>query len=162
MAGRRDTEKDDLSCARESSGWIRGRNGKGWLRPISKGDRTQAGYKKPHSLTETLQAARKASPRAIATLIRHLDNPDGRVAVTAANLLLERGWGRPKEQPQEEAEQQMQLDLSMLSDQEVAILVRLVESNRWRGLPAPATEANYTEVEPLEGESVDVDLSGSG
>jgi hypothetical protein len=82
------------------------------------------------------------------------------VAITAANLLLERGWGRPKEQPQEETEPPMPLDLSMLSDQEVAILARLVESNRWRGLPAPTTEANHTEVEPLEGESVDVDLSG--
>jgi hypothetical protein len=129
-----DTEEDERSHARERDGWLPGKNG-GWLRPIAKGDRIQAGYRKPHALTQTLQAARKASPAAIATLVRHLDHPDGRVAVTAANLLLERAWGRPREQPAEERETAQALDLSGLTDAELAVLLRLVQSGRLRPMP---------------------------
>jgi hypothetical protein len=144
------TEQDEGSRARERDGWIRGKNG-GWLRPIAKGDRLQAGYRKPHALTETLQAARKASPAAIATLVRHLDHPDGRVAVTAANLLLERAWGRPREQPAEERETAQEIDLSGLTDGELAVLVRLVQSGRLR--PVPTGELPADTMPTIEGQA---------
>jgi hypothetical protein len=156
MAVRRDTEKDVGSRARERDGWVPGRNG-GWLRPISKGDR-RVGYKKPHSLTETLQAARKASPRALATLIRHLDDPDGRVSVTAANLILERAWGRPKEHQPDEAEEPIKIDLSILTNEELAILARLVTSDRWNGLPSPTSNVDHTDAASVEGKVVEVEL----
>jgi hypothetical protein len=145
-----DIEQDERSRARERDGWIRGKNG-GWLKPIAKGDRLQAGYRKPHALTETLQAARKASPAAIATLVRHLDHPDGRVAVTAANLLLERAWGRPREQPAEEQQSAQALDLSGLTDSELAVLLRLVQSGRLR--PAPADELLVDGPTVIEGQA---------
>jgi hypothetical protein len=94
-----------------------------------------------------LQAARKASPRALATLIRHLDHPDGRVAVTAASLILERAWGKPKEMRPEEEEQQS-LDVSALTDLELRVLMQAIQSGRLRSVAAdePADTSSVAEI----------------
>lgn len=39
--------------------------------------------------------ARAHTPAAIERLVRALDDDDSRVAVTAAGMLLDRGWGKP-------------------------------------------------------------------
>jgi hypothetical protein len=142
-----DGEKPVGSRARE--GWRLGRNG-GLLRPpFEPGSSPMTGYRKPHRLTETLRAARAASPAALATLVKHLDDPDGRVSVTAANIILERAWGKPREAVEER--EQMQLDLSNLSASELEILTRLVTGDRLRGIPVDAPESEVPVIEVIDG-----------
>jgi hypothetical protein len=127
-----DKENPAPSRARED-GWVPGKNG-GWLKPIRKGEPAAKGYQKPHRYTETLQLARKASPAAMRTLIERMGDADSRVAVMAASLVLERAWGKPREaQPEEQHE--ASVDLSALTDAELALLLKLADSGRLR--PAP-------------------------
>jgi hypothetical protein len=116
--------------ARESGRWIRGKNGGGWLKLIEKGDRSRAGYRKPGHLIETLRLAREASPVAVAVLIKNLDNPDGKIAVTAANLLLERAWGRVIRETNVEEGEQPQLNWRDLTDAELEVVLRVLKLNR--------------------------------
>jgi hypothetical protein len=109
------------------------------LKPIQKGDRRQAGYRKPNKYIETLHLARKASPDAMRVLIQRLNDPDGRVAIVAASHILERAWGKVREQKPEEVEQQA-IDLRGLSLEELAVMTKLVLSGRLRAIagdPAP-------------------------
>jgi hypothetical protein len=41
--------------------------------------------------------AREHTDKALETLVAALDDPDRRVAVTAANIILDRGWGKPQQ-----------------------------------------------------------------
>ena len=127
-----DGEKPASSRARD--GWRRAPNG-GLLRPpFEKGKSPMTGYRKPSTYIETLHLARKSSPAAMRTLISRLNDPDGRIAVMAASLILERAFGRPKEQvPQEE---RAQIDLTKLTNSELQILVGLAESGRLTSGPA--------------------------
>jgi hypothetical protein len=93
------------------------------------------GFNKPASYVETLHLARKSSPAAMRRLIRGLDDPDPRIAIWCASLVLERAFGRPKEAPPTQEEEEAHLDLRGLSDEELRLLVRLVDSGR---LEAPA------------------------
>jgi hypothetical protein len=68
------------------------------------------------------------------TLIDCLDSPDPRTAVVAANSILERAWGKPREAKPEEVEQ-AHIDLTALTNAELALLVKLVESGRLRPVP---------------------------
>jgi hypothetical protein len=140
-----DIEKPGLPRAREADGWRPGRNG-GWLKPIQKGDRRQAGYRKPNKYIETLHLARKASPDAMRTLIQRLNDPDGRVAIVAASHILERAWGRVKEQTPEEVEQQA-IDLSGLSSEELAVMTKLVISGRLRATAGDRAPPGPDEIE---------------
>jgi hypothetical protein len=79
-----------------------------------------------------LHLARKSSPEAMRTLIRALQNPDQRVAVVAANSILERAWGKVKE-AKEEPQPEAHVDLSQLTAAELAILAKLVDSGRLGG-----------------------------
>jgi len=79
------------------------------------------------------------------TLINCLDNPDPRTAVVAANSILERAWGKPREQKPEE-HREASIDLSTLTNAELALLVKLVESGRLRATP-DTVPANETEIE---------------
>jgi hypothetical protein len=128
-----DTEKSEPSRART----IRGRNG-GTLTPFRPGEGQRVGYQKPLNYVETLHLARRSSPDAMRTLIKCLDNPDPRTAVVAANSILERAWGKPREMKPEE-NREASIDLSTLTDAELALLVKLVESGRLR--PTPETVA---------------------
>lgn len=84
------------------------------------------------SIAETLFLARKASPQAMMTLIQNLQHPDARVSTMSAQLILDRAWGKPREQ-QDHKESGGTIDLSQLSADEVRILMRLAQSGRLRG-----------------------------
>ena len=92
-----DTEKSEPSRART----IRGRNG-GTLTPFRPGEGQKTGYRKPNNYVETLHLALKSSPDAMRTLIKCLNDPDSRTAVVAANSILERAWGKPREMKPDE------------------------------------------------------------
>jgi hypothetical protein len=104
------------------------------LTPFRKGEGQTPGFNKPAYLKESLQLARRASPAAVRTLIKHLDHEDGRIAVVAAERLLERAWGRPREAPAE-AQEEVRIDLSALSREELAILTKLALSGRLTSKP---------------------------
>jgi hypothetical protein len=140
------TEKNVSSRAREGR---LGRNG-GWLTPFKKGEGQRTGYRKPSAYTETLQLARRASPAAMRVLIDRLNDPDGRIAVMSASLILERAWGKVREAKPEDQQPEAHVDLSQLTAAELAILVKLADSGRLGGTetrsppqiegPAPNTE----------------------
>jgi hypothetical protein len=119
---------------------IKGRNG-GTLMPFQRGEGQRVGYQKPAEYSATLSLARKSSVEAMNCLIRHLHHEDARIAVVAANSILERAWGKPREQKPEE-QYQASIDLSALTDGELALLLKLVESGRLRAAPdaVPGTE----------------------
>jgi hypothetical protein len=48
-------------------------------------------------LAEVVGLAREASPRAIQRMIQLIDSEDERVALMAADKVLERAWGKPRE-----------------------------------------------------------------
>lgn len=124
---------------------VPGRNG-GVLYPFEKGHGQVPGFNKPAYLKESLRLARQASPRAVATLIKHLDAEDGRIAVVAAERLLERAWGPARQPPVER--QEGRIDLSKLSDSELKVLLALVE----RGGLQPLPELGEAEPRQIEGE----------
>jgi hypothetical protein len=118
------------------------------LTPFVKGEGRPIGRGTPITMIQTLQLARKHSPDAMRTLIRALDCEDQRIAVTAANLLLERAWGKPREAPPE-AQEQAQIDLSRLSREELDVLLKLALSGRLASKPGEApTEIDGKAVEP--------------
>jgi hypothetical protein len=134
--------------AREREGWIPGKNG-GWLKPLRPGEGQKTGYRKPLNYVETLHLARKSSPDAMRTLIKCLNDPDSRTAVVAANAILERAWGKVREQKPEE-HQQASIDLSKLTGAELALLVKLADSGR-----LVAAEEEPTEPPTIEGKAGD-------
>ena len=115
-------------------GWRVPGHGRGLLKPFKAGN----GGRPPNTssrFSETLALARANSPAAMQCLISHLTDADGRIAVMAASLILERAFGKPKEQvPQEE---RAQIDLTKLTNEELQILVGLVDSGRLTSVPAP-------------------------
>jgi hypothetical protein len=118
------------------------------LRPFPKGAPGRIG--KPSRYIETQMYARQHSLEAMQTLVERLRDPDGRVAVVAANSLLERAWGKVREVHPEEA-QNAHIDLTALSSQELALLVRLVESGRLRAAseePVPGSEPPTIDAKP--------------
>lgn len=68
---------------------------------------------------EVQVAAREASPQALQKLVELMDSADERVAIVAANSVLDRAFGKPKEQ-KDDSNQQVKPDLSALSPQELA------------------------------------------
>lgn len=58
-----------------------------------------AGY--PKKYAEIVKLARMHTEAAIQRLAETLDSPDERAAVLAAQILLERGWGKAREHPDE-------------------------------------------------------------
>ncbi len=136
-----DTRKRVESRARTA-----GRNG-GVLTPFRPGDRHMAGFNKPTSFRETLALARKHSPEAMMTLVNNLRHEDGRISTMSASLILERAWGKPREMKPEE-HQQVHIDVTQLSAEELSILVRLAQSGRLKPVesdreqePTPTIEA---------------------
>jgi hypothetical protein len=81
-----------------------------------------------------MRIARENSAEAMLTLVAHLKDPDGRIAVTAANLLLERAFGKAREF-KEDQQRETRLDLTSLTANELAVLVKLADSGRLGGLP---------------------------
>jgi hypothetical protein len=110
-------------------------HGHGLLRNWQPGN--QYGGKRSSRYYETVQYAREHSMEALRALVERLYDPDGRIVVVAANSILERAFGRPKEQKPEEQEQ-VQLDLSSLTREELGVLFRLAQSGRLRSVPTGA------------------------
>jgi hypothetical protein len=114
-------------------GWIKPKHGHGIIRPWQPGNKL--GGQRPGRYLETQQLARDHSLEAVRTLVERLRDPDGRIAVVAANSILERAWGKVREQKPEEP-QKMQIDLTTLTAAELAILFKLAESGRLRSVPS--------------------------
>jgi hypothetical protein len=135
-------------------GWIKPSHGKGLLKPWRKGETVRVSNVASRYV-ETQRLCREHLLEAVQALIGRLRDPDGRIVVVAANSLLERAWGRVREQKPEE-ERQMQLDLSALSAAEPDLLVRLVTSDRFKSVPSDtpgdgAPPVIEGEVEPASG-----------
>jgi hypothetical protein len=115
------------------------KHGGGMLKPFPPG----SSGRPPNTSTrysETLRIAREASPEAMRVLIQRLRDPDGRIAVVAANSIMERAWGKVREMKPEE-QTKAQIDLSKLSNAELALLMKLVEDGRLTALPDGPNEA---------------------
>jgi hypothetical protein len=112
-------------------GWRRPSHGKGLLRDFKKG---QSGYVPgtAHRYNEVQQLARAHSLDALRALVRLLDDDDGRVVAVASAAILDRAWGRCREMPAQEVQEE-RIDLSQLSDAELAVLTRLADSGRLGG-----------------------------
>jgi hypothetical protein len=140
-----DTTVRAADRAREvPEGWRRPSHGRGLLRPFPAGN---SGRPKNVStrFLETQQLARQHSLEAVQTLVERLRDPDGRIAVVAANSLLERAWGKVREAKPEE-HRQAHVDLSVLTDVELALLVRLADSGRLVSVEdAPSAEVRQRE-----------------
>ena len=130
------------------NGWIRPKHGRGMLLPFPKGAPGRVG--KPSRYTETLQIAREASPEAMRVLVQRLHDLDGRVAVVAAERLLERAWGKVREMKPEE-QPQARIDLSKLSNAELGVLMKLVTSGRLVAAPDLSVESDGVD-QVIEGE----------
>jgi hypothetical protein len=115
-------------------GWIKPSHGKGMLKPWRKGE-TGRVSNVASRYVETQRYARENSMKALRTLVERLDDPDGRIAVVAANSILERAWGKTREQRPEE-QPQAHIDLSKLSAAELKILTDLALSGRLNAAPS--------------------------
>jgi hypothetical protein len=91
-----------------------------------------------------MRLARQHSAEAMMTLVERMKDVDGRIAVVAANSILERAWGKAREMKPEEQEK-AQIDLSTLSAAELKILLDLVQSGRLRSAPEPASATGEIE-----------------
>jgi hypothetical protein len=109
---------------------------RGLLKPFQIGNKL--GGRRGTVYTETQRLAREHSVDAVMTLVERLSDRDGRVAIAAAVAILERAWGKVGEARPEDEQPPTQIDVSVLTDAELQLLVRLVESDRWR--PAPTNE----------------------
>lgn len=114
-------------------GWVRPKHGHGLLRPWQPGNKL--GGSKGTRYFETVRYARENSMAALRALVERLTDPDGRIVVVAANSILERAWGRAREQKPEE-HQQATIDLTTLTAAELQILVNLAQSGRLRAVPS--------------------------
>jgi hypothetical protein len=119
-------------------------HGHGLLRNWQPGN--QYGGKRSSRYYQTVQYAREHSMEALRALVERLSDPDGRIVIVAANSILERAYGRPKEQKLEELEQ-TSIDLSQLSREELDVLFRLAQSGRLRSVPTGASEEPPPEIE---------------
>lgn len=72
----------------------------GWLKPFQKGQSGNPGGKSK-AQAECLALAREKSVEAMQRLTELVHDPDPRVALIASDKVLERAWGKPKEQKDE-------------------------------------------------------------
>lgn len=95
----------------------------------------------------TVGLARQTSMRAMETIISRLDSDDDRVALVAAQAVLERAWGKPREPSPDELEKTgARLDFSRLTRDELMLLLKITQSGAIR----PADEVSS---ETIEGEA---------
>lgn len=77
-------------------GYIIPSHGGGKLRPFLPGQSGNV-HAKMNDYRTVLSLAREASPHAMRTLIKAMDHKDKRIAIVAADKVLERAWGRVKD-----------------------------------------------------------------
>jgi hypothetical protein len=114
----------------EPGKWRTPSHGRGLLKPFEAGNKL--GGRRGTVYTETQRLAREHSVDALMTLVERLNDRDGRVAIAAVIAILERAWGKVREARPEDEQPSPRIDLSVLTDTELQLLVRLVESDRWR------------------------------
>ena len=115
----------------EANGWRKPKHGAGMLKPWRKGETGRPPGVLATRYTETQALARSHSLEAVQTLVERLRDPDGRIAVVAANSILERAWGKVREAKPEE-HKAASIDLTALSGAELALLLKLADSGRLR------------------------------
>lgn len=67
---------------------------------------------RPRTIAEVRRLAQKHSTKAIARAAELLESPDGKVALAAAHLLLDRAWGKPTQEIELTATTETKADLS--------------------------------------------------
>jgi hypothetical protein len=141
----RDTDQDAVQSPRDlpppPPGFRRAPSG-GLLRaPWPRGQSgNPSGYGTIAEYHRTVALARQHSTQAIQTLIDHMDHEDPRIALVAAQAVLERAWGKPREVDLNEVRERMTIDLSALSQAELVLLMKIAKSGALR--PAePETSA---------------------
>lgn len=114
---------------------IEERRKKGWanLIPVKKGEPSRNPAGRPPLERDIRLLARHATPAIMQRLIDMALDPatDDRVAFVAGNAVIERAWGKPKEpRPGEDDGAPQKVDLSKLSDKDLASFRKLVEKAR--------------------------------
>lgn len=93
---------------------------------------------------KTISLARQHSVQAMEKLVEKMDSEDERVAIVAAQAVLERAWGKPKDpDPKELQGSGLRLDFTKLSREELQLLLKITHS----GAVQPA--------EPVAPETID-------
>jgi hypothetical protein len=149
-----DTDPTVRAARNPPPAMVRPAHGAGLLRPPwQKG---QSGN--PGGLSGTgewhrvMSLARQNSTRAMQTLIDLMSSEDQRIAMLAAQSVLERAWGRAKEVDPNASQQRSVIDLSRLAPHELELLMKLARSGAIR--PAaddPVGTMRDFEVETIEG-----------
>ena len=95
---------------------------------------------------ETVRLAREVSPEAMRKLIRLMDCDDERVAIVAAQAVLQRAWGPPRAVDLSELNRPaMKFDFSALTRAELQLLVKVTRGGAIRPADdAPADAAMTT------------------
>ena len=135
-----DAKSSAADSARVPEGYRKPKHGRGMLKNWQPGHSGRPPGLLPSRYSETQALARSHSIEAVQTLAERLRDPDGRIAVVAANSLLERAWGKVREAKPEE-NVQASIDLSGLTAEELAIMVRLVQSGRLKASDDPTPPA---------------------
>lgn len=95
-------------------------------RPFPKGVSGNPGGR-PKVIAEVRELAREQTSRAIAALVGVMEQGQSEAArVSAAQILLDRAWGKSS-QTLEHHVRREQLDLSKLTDEELAVMERIYE-----------------------------------
>jgi hypothetical protein len=116
----------------------------GWLKPFQPG---QTGNPSGRSkrFYEVQVAAREASPQALQKLVELMASDDERVAIIAANSVLDRAFGKPKEQKTDD-NQQVRPNLSALAPDMLAQLRSIMSVLAGQADAAPSAEAKAQDV----------------
>ncbi|MCU4161576.1 hypothetical protein AiwAL_15955 [Acidiphilium sp. AL] len=102
------------------------RHGNGWIMPWQKGKSGNPGGHQGVKWAEVLAICREFSPEATRILIKIASDPgeDSRARIVAIQELNNRAWGKPRERMDAE-DREPELDLSGLTDAELAVLEKL-------------------------------------
>lgn len=134
--------------AQHPQGLVKPSHGYGMLRaPWKKGDVPNPGGRNGE-YQKTISLARKHSVEAMEKLIEKMDSEDERVSIVAAQAVLERAWGKPKDPDPKELQQSgLRLDFSKLSRDEIMLLLKITQS----GAVRPADENKEVPPETIDG-----------
>ena len=99
---------------------------------------------KPKGTSEFRELCRSHTPDCVARLRELLDHKDGRVAVRAAEVLLDRGWGKPAQTVRVEESKSPEWDASDISTETLEQMAVLLAREATRHAPAlPVVEEQH-------------------
>ena len=107
-----------------SDRFVTPRHGHGRLRPWRPGQSGNPGGIAGR-YSEVMRLAREASPEAVKTLVAIMSDPgeDARARIVAAQTILDRAWGKPKE-----AQPEAPIDLRGMSVPQLELLLQIVQA----------------------------------